>query len=53
MVDVNPIKSLPFLQKGVAQVALVVKDLEQTVENYHKYFGIGPVAFLHLPKTVC
>jgi methylmalonyl-CoA/ethylmalonyl-CoA epimerase len=36
---------LPFLQNGVAQVALVVKDLDETVENYWKFFGIGPWHF--------
>jgi methylmalonyl-CoA/ethylmalonyl-CoA epimerase len=38
-------KKLPFLQNGVAQIALVVKDLDQTVENYWKLFGIGPWHF--------
>lgn len=38
-------KVLPFLQKGVAQVALVVEDLDKTVENYWKLFGIGPWHF--------
>jgi methylmalonyl-CoA/ethylmalonyl-CoA epimerase len=36
---------LPFLQNGVAQVALVVKDLDQVVENYWNLFGIGPWHF--------
>ena len=34
--------TLPFLKEGVAQVAIIVKDLDQTIENYWKYFGIGP-----------
>jgi methylmalonyl-CoA/ethylmalonyl-CoA epimerase len=38
-------KKLPFLQNGVAQIALVVKDLDQAVENYWKLFGIGPWHF--------
>lgn len=32
---------LPFLSQGLAQVALVVPDLEAAVENYWKLFGIG------------
>lgn len=36
---------LPFLQNGIAQVALVVKDLDQTVEHFWKSFGIGPWHF--------
>ncbi|HOU15039.1 MAG TPA: VOC family protein [Anaerolineae bacterium] len=33
---------LPFLNNGVAQVALVVPDLDKAVEMYRKVFGIGP-----------
>jgi methylmalonyl-CoA/ethylmalonyl-CoA epimerase len=33
---------LPFLRNGVAQVALVVEDLDRAVEAYWKMFGIGP-----------
>jgi len=36
---------LPFLQQGVAQIALVVQDLDQTVENYWRLFGVGPWTF--------
>lgn len=36
---------LPFLQNGVAQIALVVKDLDKTVEMYWKVFGVGPWHF--------
>jgi len=36
---------LPFLKNGIAQIAFVVKDLEETVKNYWKYFGIGPWHF--------
>ena len=37
----------PFtiLEKGIAQVAIVVNDLDQTVENYWNTFGIGPWHF--------
>lgn len=33
---------LPFLNNGVAQVAIVVPDLDKAVETYWKLFGIGP-----------
>jgi methylmalonyl-CoA/ethylmalonyl-CoA epimerase len=36
---------LPFLKNGVAQVAIVVRDLEATVEHYWNTFGIGPWHF--------
>lgn len=36
---------VPFLKNGVAQVALVVEDLDATVENYWRLFGIGPWHF--------
>jgi len=34
--------ALPFLQKGVAQVALIVEDLDKAVKAYWEDFGIGP-----------
>jgi hypothetical protein len=43
---------LPFLQNGIAQVALVVKDLDKTVENYWRYFGIGPWHFYTYGKPL-
>ena len=45
-------KTLPFLQKGVAQIAMVVKDLDTTVENYWKMFGIGPWHFYTYGKPL-
>ena len=33
---------LPFLNNGVAQVALIVPDLDRAVEMYWMLFGIGP-----------
>jgi hypothetical protein len=45
-------KALPFLQNGVAQVALVVEDLDKTVENYWKLFGIGPWHFYTYGKPL-
>lgn len=41
----NEKAKLSFLDKGVAQVALVVENLERAVENYWKHFGIGPWHF--------
>ena len=43
---------LPFLNNGVAQVALVVKDLDKTVENYYKMFGIGPWHFYRYERPL-
>ena len=37
--------ALPFLRDGVAQVGLVVRDLDRTVECYWRQFGIGPWHF--------
>jgi len=33
---------LPFLKRGIAQVAIIVPDLDRAVEQYHHLFGIGP-----------
>ena len=35
-------EKLPFLNQGVAQVAIIVPDLDKAVETYWKLFGIGP-----------
>jgi catechol 2,3-dioxygenase-like lactoylglutathione lyase family enzyme len=43
-------KKLSFLDRGVAQVAIVVKDLERTVEQYWHRFGIGPWHFYTYQK---
>ncbi len=43
---------LPFLNNGVTQVALVVKDLDKTVENYYKMFGIGPWHFYRYERPL-
>jgi hypothetical protein len=44
--------TLPFLKNGVAQVALVVQDLDKTVENYWKLYGIGPWHFYTYGKPL-
>jgi hypothetical protein len=41
---------LPFLHSGVAQIAFVVRSLEETVENYYRLFGIGPWHFYTYEK---
>lgn len=33
---------LPFLKDGVAQIGILVKDLEEAVKNYWELFGVGP-----------
>jgi len=44
--------AVPFLESGVAQVAIIVKDLEKTVEAYWKQFGIGPWHFYTYEKPL-
>jgi len=41
MSDAENKKELPFLTNGIAQVAIIVENLEEAVENYWKLFGIG------------
>jgi catechol 2,3-dioxygenase-like lactoylglutathione lyase family enzyme len=48
----DPTPRLPFLDSGVAQVAIIVRDLEQTVEAYHQTFGIGPWHFYTYEKPL-
>lgn len=43
---------LPFLKNGIAQVALLVKDLDGTVQNYWTMFGIGPWHFYTYGKPL-
>ena len=43
---------LSFLNNGVAQVAIIVEDLEKAVENYWKLFGIGPWHFYTYGKPL-
>lgn len=45
-------QSLPFLQNGIAQVAIIVPDLDKAVENYWKLFGIGPWHFYTYEKPL-
>jgi methylmalonyl-CoA/ethylmalonyl-CoA epimerase len=45
-------QALPFLKDGIAQVALIVEDLDKTVENYWKLYGIGPWYFYTYGKPL-
>ena len=44
--------NLPFLNNGVAQVVIVVEDLDAAVEHYWKMFGIGPWHFYTYGKPL-
>lgn len=33
---------LPFLEKGIAQIALIVENLDKSMESFWKLFGVGP-----------
>jgi methylmalonyl-CoA/ethylmalonyl-CoA epimerase len=48
----EPRPPLPFLNDGVAQVALIVPDLEKAVEQYWKLFRIGPWHFYTYGKPL-
>jgi methylmalonyl-CoA/ethylmalonyl-CoA epimerase len=50
--ETAPSHPLPFLQNGIAQVAILVEDLEKTVENYWTMFGIGPWHFYTYSKPL-
>mgnify|MGYP001813745970 CR=1 FL=1 len=43
---------LPFLKNGIAQVAILVPDLEEAVENYWELFGIGDWHFYTYGKPL-
>lgn len=50
--ETDPAHPLPFLKGGIAQLAILVKDLEGTVENYWNMFGIGPWQFYTYGKPL-
>jgi methylmalonyl-CoA/ethylmalonyl-CoA epimerase len=52
MVDQDHENPLPFLSSGIAQIGLVVGDLDRTVECYWKQFGIGPWHFYTYGKPL-
>lgn len=43
---------LPFLNNGIAQIGMVVQDVEKSVETYWKMFGIGPWDFYTYEKPL-
>jgi methylmalonyl-CoA/ethylmalonyl-CoA epimerase len=43
---------LPFLKDGIAQVGLVVPELERAVEAWWKLFGVGPWHFYTYGKPL-
>jgi methylmalonyl-CoA/ethylmalonyl-CoA epimerase len=43
---------LPFLNNGIAQVAIIVEDLEYAVENYWKLFGLSDWHFYTYGKPL-
>lgn len=45
-------KMLSFFDKGIAQVAIIVPNLEEAVENYWKLFGIGEWHFYTYGKPL-
>ena len=44
---------LAFLQNGIAQVAIIVPNLEAAVEQYWRLFGIGPWHFYTYGTGLC
>jgi catechol 2,3-dioxygenase-like lactoylglutathione lyase family enzyme len=48
----SPRRPLPFLDGGIAQIAIVVEDLDQAVEHYHETFGVGPWHFYTYGKPL-
>lgn len=50
--DIESGHCLPFLKSGIAQVSILVDDLERTVENYWTLFGIGPWHFYTYAKPL-
>jgi len=50
--EIQPGHPLPFLKSGIAQVAILVEHLEETVENYWTMFGIGPWHFYTYAKPL-
>ncbi len=45
-------QKLSFFDKGIAQVAILVPDLEEAVENYYKLFGIDDWHFYTYGKPL-
>lgn len=43
---------LDILNQGVAQIGILVKNLDATVERFHRVFGIGPWHFYTYEKPL-
>jgi hypothetical protein len=43
---------LPFLARGVTQVAWVVEDLDRAVEMHYRFFGIGPWHYYRYDRSL-
>lgn len=48
----EPTQKLSFLDQGIAQIAIIVPDLEEAVENYWKLFGINDWHFYTYGKPL-
>jgi methylmalonyl-CoA/ethylmalonyl-CoA epimerase len=46
----NMHNKLSFLNNGITQIGVIVKDLDQVVQNYWEVFGIGPWHFYTYAK---
>ena len=46
-------QAIPFLKGGIAQVGLLVADLDSAVANYWRHFGIGPWHFYTYGTGLC
>ena len=44
--------ALPFLSRGVTQVAWVVEDLDKAVQLHHRLFGIGPWHYYRYDRSM-
>lgn len=44
--------TLPFLNNGIAQIGMVVQDVDKSVEAYWRLFGIGPWDFYTYEKPL-
>ena len=51
MCAVEPLPLAGFRVTELEQVALVVRDVQKSMENYWNNFGIGPWTILHFPPS--
>lgn len=52
MVEKDQGHVLPFFKNGIAQVAILVENLEEAVENYWNLFGVGDWQFYTYAKPL-